>query len=117
MQLLAGLRSWRKPIRDFSIAFVVFCALFVAMSPSPHGETTIPLISLFQASSASALTSPELSAAFAESAHATLTPPEMAVISTMLAMVFSGVIAFNLALFRHLRRVHASSRRGAWRGG
>jgi hypothetical protein len=32
------------------------------------------------------------------------------------AILFSSIIAFKLAFFRHLRRVHASSRRGAWRG-
>jgi hypothetical protein len=39
--------------------------------------------------------------------------------STMigLAAVFSLLVAFNLAFFRHLRRVYASPRRGGWRRG
>jgi site-specific recombinase len=35
----------------------------------------------------------------------------------LLAGVFSTLVAFNLAFFRHLRREYASPRRGAWRGG
>lgn len=35
----------------------------------------------------------------------------------LLAAVFSAVVAFNLAFVRHLARVYASPRRGAWRGG
>lgn len=33
----------------------------------------------------------------------------------ILAVVFSMIVAFNLAFYRHLRRVYASPRRGAWR--
>jgi site-specific recombinase len=35
----------------------------------------------------------------------------------LLAGIFSALVAFNLAFFRHLRREYASPRRGAWRGG
>jgi hypothetical protein len=31
----------------------------------------------------------------------------------LLAGIFSGIVAFNLAFFRHLRREYASPRRGA----
>jgi hypothetical protein len=31
--------------------------------------------------------------------------------------VFSAMVAFNLAFLRHLRRVYASPRQGAWRRG
>lgn len=35
----------------------------------------------------------------------------------ILALVFSGFVAFNLWFARHLRRVYASPRRGGWRRG
>jgi hypothetical protein len=35
----------------------------------------------------------------------------------LLAGIFSALVAFNLAFFRHLRREYASPRRGAWRRG
>jgi hypothetical protein len=33
----------------------------------------------------------------------------------ILGLVFSAMVAFNLAFLRHLRRVYASPRQGAWR--
>jgi hypothetical protein len=33
----------------------------------------------------------------------------------ILGLVFSSMVAFNLAFLRHLRRVYASPRQGAWR--
>jgi hypothetical protein len=35
----------------------------------------------------------------------------------ILGLVFSAMVAFNLAFLRHLRRVYASPRQGAWRRG
>jgi hypothetical protein len=34
----------------------------------------------------------------------------------ILCLTFSLLVAFNLAFWRHLRRVNASPRRGEWRG-
>jgi hypothetical protein len=38
-------------------------------------------------------------------------PPGLAML--LMAGIFSGIVAFNLAFFRHLRREYASPRRGA----
>lgn len=35
----------------------------------------------------------------------------------LLGVVFSAIVAFNLAFWRHLRRVYASPRRRSWRRG
>ena len=45
----------------------------------------------------------------------TLTPLDGNADAVILAGVFSMIVAFNLAFYRHLRRVYASPRRGAWR--
>ncbi len=44
-------------------------------------------------------------------------PPGTLTALALLAVVFSSLVAFNLAFYRHLRRVYASPRRGAWRRG
>ena len=117
---------WRhihKPIRDFVCSLVVFSALFVVMSPSRHDAAPIiPVLSMFSGTTATA-------AVYRAPPHGTpntihnsvisgpLPAVNMPLISTMLALVFSSIMAFNLALLRHLRRVNASSRRGAWKEG
>jgi hypothetical protein len=35
----------------------------------------------------------------------------------LLSLAFAGLVAFNLAFWRHLRRAYASPRRGVWRRG
>lgn len=44
--------------------------------------------------------------------------PPGASVATLLfmALVFSSIVAFNLAVLRHLRRIHASPRRSPTRG-
>jgi hypothetical protein len=133
---MAGLtmhRSFRlkrvhKLARDFVCSLVVFSALFVVMSPSGHRNATIPIVSLFGGSMATAadyrLETVERATGGPRGAavHRTfiakpLSATNMPLISTILALVFSSIMAFNLALLRHLRRVNASSRRGVWREG
>jgi hypothetical protein len=41
--------------------------------------------------------------------------PEQSQSLIILGLVFSSMVAFNLAFLRHLRRVYASPRQGAWR--
>ncbi len=45
-----------------------------------------------------------------------LGPERMAALA-LLGALFAAVFAFNAAVFRHLRRVYASPRRGGWRRG
>jgi len=40
---------------------------------------------------------------------------ENGLIMFLASLLFSSIITFTLAFLRHLRRVHASARRGAWR--
>lgn len=116
----------RKPLRDFFCALVVFSALFAAMTPSRHSADVIPIISLFS-SSASPFTSGDgavgtlanlggsgLAMKLPEPA---LSEPNTPLISSLLAVVFSSITAFNFALLRYLRRVNASSWHRAWRDG
>ncbi len=119
-------RTIGKTLRDFTCAFVAFTALFVALAPSSQFDTPIPVLSLLSSSPASAA---DLSGSPAASSGGhfglqtgfnrppLLSPVNMPLISTVLALVFSTIVAFNLALLRHLRRVNASSRRGAWKEG
>jgi len=122
------LRHVHRLARDFMCALVVFSALFVVMSPSGHRATTIPIVSLFGGSTATAaghrLEKSDQAAGEPHDAviHRSfiaqpLSTTNMPLISTILALVFSSIVAFNLALYRHLRRVNASSRRGVWREG
>lgn len=142
-----NLYRFHKLARDFVCALVVFSAMFVVMSPSSHEAAPIPILSLLSGSVATAavhgavphfaqvppgvraVQSPRfthLAGTYAASYTGRetqkltvqpLSPSNMPLISTMLALMFSALVAFNLALLRHLRRVNASSRRGAWRGG
>ncbi len=108
----------RRPLRDFCCAFVVFTALFIVMAPADTRGDAIPVISLFTMSSAEA-------GALAVAGANTYLPEvglpsaarmDPAIVSTILALMFSTLVALNSAILRHLGRVYASSRRGAWRG-
>lgn len=116
-------RHMHKPIRDFVCALVVFSALFVVMSPARHDAAPIiPVLSMFSGATATASDYRPAAGAAPTSAHDSvrnrpLPSANMPLISTVLALVFSSIMAFNLALLRHLRRVNASSRRGAWKEG
>ena len=112
-------RHMHKPVRDFVCALVVFSALFVGMSPARHDAAPIiPVLSMFSGATATASDyRPSSGAAHDSVRNRPLSSVNMPLISTMLALVFSSIMAFNLALLRHLRRVNASSRRSAWKEG
>lgn len=120
----------RKPARDFLCALVAFSMLFVAMSPSREIAGTIPFVSLFNGSEATAASYRQMPAGAAgpvsfAGAHGltngfaqeTLPPINTPLISSVLAFLFASIVTVNLALLRHLRRVNASSWRGAWKEG
>lgn len=120
-------QQWQKPARDFLCSLIAFVALFAAMSPG-HEAAPAPVFSLIGSSTATAADyrpGPDVRR-LNGAAHdpitktfpgQTLSPINLPLISTILALVFSSIMAFNLALLRHLRRVNASSRRGAWKEG
>ncbi|MBU2532533.1 MAG: hypothetical protein KKB37_07320, partial [Alphaproteobacteria bacterium] len=119
---------FRKPVRDFLIALVIFSAMFVVMSPSRHQPTPIPVLSLFNGQTWNAIDKAEFQPAAISSlsqstarykafGRETLQAINTPLISSLLAVMFASIIAFNFALLRHLRRENASSRRSAWRRG
>lgn len=152
-------QRWRRPVRDFTCALVLFCAMFAVMSPTTPNRTPIPVISLLMSTSAHAALGQEPAASEATTVQATgiqsttikstsgqatalrasalaasapasnatallSAPPKpsaeallernMPLISTILAIVFSSIIAFNMELLRHLRRSNAPSRHQIW---
>lgn len=117
-----------KTGRDFLCAFFVFAVLFSMMTADR--EIAGPFYLVYLALShlgpdaGVANTASEMAASFGvqlptqTSSSATNSDVLLTAASatTAIAVLFSIIVAFNLAFFRHLRRVHASSRRGAWRG-
>lgn len=114
------LRRLLGPVRDFACAFALFFGMayvLVADKTYPFPPAMLSLMSggaihdgvpTFRAwgeigpSLAASHGAADLSAPFG---------------LALLAVVFSAIVTLNLAILRHLRRVHASSRRGAWREG
>ena len=129
-------RSWRtswtsvvwKSGRDFLCAFLVFALLFAAMTADREiaGPFYLMYLALSQLSPDAAHHSAivgsvggvdwSLSTLTTANANTGDVSLRAAFATTAVALLFSVIVAFNLAFFRHLRRVHASSRRGAWRG-
>ncbi len=116
----------RRSGRDFVCAFIVFAVLVSAVSGGQ--ETTNPLTLVFAVLTQCGLDpiAGALGAGHvgnlagvqidqARSAGEALAVGR-AIAASGAALLFSVIVAFQLAFFRHLRRVHASSRRGAWRG-
>ncbi len=114
--------------RDFVCSFIVFVVLFAVMAPENSNLQSLSVFSAVASGPAMDFPFAALSTApfeaggyhFSDFANtirieqAAAAPSQMTMI--VAAIVFSAMVAFNLAFFRHLRRVHASSRRGAWRG-
>ena len=122
----AALALFQSTGRDFVCSFIVFLVLFALMAPE---SSNLQSLSAFTAvASAPAIEFPFASlptAPFESGGYhfsdfvktvqieqASTSPSQLTMI--VAAIVFSAMVAFNLAFFRHLRRVHASSRRGAW---
>ena len=129
-------RSWHatwtsvvwKSGRDFLCAFVVFALLFAAMTADREiaGPFYLMYLALSQlgpdvahhGTTAGSVGGVDWSLTALATANASTADVSLraAFATTAVALLFSVIVAFNLAFFRHLRRVHASSRRGAWRG-
>jgi len=115
-------QTLQKSGRDFLVAFIAFSALFTAMTINQGIAGPAAIIAgagLLEAGQGiQALESRQLGfypfIGAREIAGAGLSGPTLAAL--LAALLFSSIVAFKLAFFRHLRRVHASSRRGAWRG-
>lgn len=110
------------PVRDFSCAFLIFVLVFSVLVLDRTYGFDLPVLTLARAADVTA-TVPQVRAWGAidvEIAHHVVKSqpwlPTPAIAMTLFAAVFSAIVAFNLAFLRHLRRVHASSRRGVWGG-
>jgi hypothetical protein len=110
-------------VRDFLIGLLLFGAILSVTTLSPFSNASDP--SVFSgAALAGQFTMPAdaqglIAAEFKPSFTSTrmLRTPEQTQGLLILGLVFSTMVALNLAFLRHLRRVYASPRQGAWRRG
>ncbi len=135
------LRQFRKSGRDFFCALIVFGVLAAAVTMDREVADPVALFALAanslsselpgSAAAVEAFNTPgntpgsatpgsasglELHAFVTSSSGMSAESLKVAWATMGAAVLFSIIVAFNLAFVRHLRRVHASSRRGAWRG-
>lgn len=129
MKTLVRSATIKRLARDTGAAFVLFLALLAVAPSSSTGAA--PRFGDFLSLSAQAgeLTKDVVSDLPGTAASLALvaTPPQKAAGTNvfrrtshqnavlLLAAVFSLLAAFNLAFFRHVRRVNASPRRSVWR--
>ncbi len=133
MAKIAPLRFVLRTAADVLVGLVLFVAFAVAVAAlESHSSATHRLGGILAVSSSAGdllKLSLDDSPLIAAAVVATAVPvPQSAAVSglrntprdtayVLLAGIFSALVAFNLAFFRHLRREYASPRRGAWRRG
>lgn len=116
-------RRWKHVLlsaRDFACALAVFAVFFLVLEADRTYFFPPPMLTLISNSVASDGFSAfngwgHIGSPMAHVARSASTTPGALVVGLM-AVAFSAIVTVNLAVVRHLRRVHASSRRGAWRG-
>ena len=114
-------QAMRGFIKDFIIAFTAFIIISGSFNveqsnafPAPlPAELTLPHI-LGGHSSAPITPSLQVVAFAPRSPFANDALPSRQSILLLLSLVLATLTAFNLAVWRHLRRVYASPRRGTW---
>jgi hypothetical protein len=121
---LPALRMPRM-VRDFLTGLVLFGLMLAVTTFSPWSNDTG---STFYSGAALAgqftmptdaqaiLVANTVTPSFSPSTRIVRTPEQTQGL-LILGLVFSAMVAFNLAFLRHLRRVYASPRQGAWRRG
>ena len=111
-------RQVRQAFRDWILGLGLFVVLATGLSGDPRTWGLSNAAASDQAAQAIDLTSPGLSTENSMLA-AFLQPPAFTaaasrpVAMTILGLTFSFMFAFNLWMWRHLRRVYASPRRGS----
>ena len=127
MQYLSALRhlpALRMPrmARDFLTGLAIFVAILGVVTFSPLSNDPNPTFS--GAALAGQFTMPTEAHGLLAADFKIFTPstrivrtPEQTQGLLIVGLVFSAMVAFNLAFLRHLRRVYASPRQGAWRRG
>lgn len=108
-------------VRDFACAFAVFAVFFVVLEADRTYIFPPPMLTLISNGVAADTVADwygweEIGKPIVHVVQ-TSTFTSAPVIIGLLAVAFSAIVTLNLAIVRHLRRVHASSRRGAWREG
>jgi hypothetical protein len=127
-RLLPALRVPRV-VRDFLTGLVIFAAIlgvvtFAPLSNDPNPTFTGAALAGQFAMPTQALGPTEPQGLIAANFAPNFTPSTRMTRTTeqtqgllILGLAFSAMVAFNLAFLRHLRRVYASPRQGAWRRG
>jgi hypothetical protein len=104
---------------DFALAFVLFWAVALSLSAgqTPAHAVFLPALAkeAIQPDSAVSGRASFRADQSGQAIHKAQTRPEQA--RLLLSVAFAAIIAFNLAFWRHLRRVYASPRRSVWRRG
>jgi hypothetical protein len=127
LSALRHLPALRMPrmVRDFLTGLVIFAAIlsvttFAPLSNDPNPSTFFSGAALAgqftMPTEAHSLIAADFKPNFIPSTQIVRTPAQTQGLLT-LGLVFSAMVAFNLAFLRHLRRVYASPRQGAWRRG
>jgi len=109
----------RRAVVDFTLALTLFWVLTFALSS--HDGSKAHAVPLFADSPAPQATAPERVSrltllSFEPRASRSSAPSERQSLG-LLSLAFAVLAAFNLAIWRHLRRAYASPRRGVWRRG
>jgi hypothetical protein len=125
LSALRHLPALRLPrmVRDFLAGLVVFGAILSVTTYSPLSNEPNPTFSGAALAGQFAMPS-EAQGLIAASYKPNFTASTQMVRTTeqtqgllIVGLVFSAMVALNLAFLRHLRRVYASPRQGAWRRG
>jgi hypothetical protein len=108
----------RRAAVDFTLALTLFWVLTFALSTHDGKAHAVPL---FANTPAPQATAPEpvhrLTLLSFEPRVGRASAPSERQSLGLLSLAFALLAAFNLAIWRHLRRAYASPRRGVWRRG
>jgi hypothetical protein len=110
-----------RMVRDFLTGLMIFAAIlgvvtFAPLSNDPNSTFTGAALAgqFAMPTEAHGLVATSFSPNFTPSTRIVRTTEQTQGL-LILGLVFSAMVALNLAFLRHLRRVYASPRQGAWR--
>jgi hypothetical protein len=123
LSALRHLPALRMPrmVRDFLTGLVIFGAILSVTTFSPLSNDANATFS--GAALAGQFTMPADAQGLISANYKPNFTPSTRIVRTteqthgIVGLVFSAMVALNLAFLRHLRRVYASPRQGAWRRG
>lgn len=115
-----GSRELRRIGADFVLALVLLCAVVLGIDAGHSRAHAVPLPAI---DSQAILVGSSLAGLQTVAATHSISPrtrpvrPDDTQARLLLSLAFAVIMAFNLAFWRHLRRVYASPRRNVWRRG